>query len=333
MNTNNKTLVSFVIPSYNVENYIENCINSIIQQNYKNIEIIPVNDGSTDDTPAIIDRIASTDARIKPIHKKNEGVSVARNTGIDAVTGDFVVFVDGDDYLAPEYTDYMLSLVEDNNADFGLSVNCFYCASDKQIETDSVRILSSEDATALLLGPKVIVGCWNKIYRTNFLRSNNLRFMPELFYGEGLCFITKVSQLARRTVVGQKKYYYYRRNNYASACTSFNIKNFYNGSLSIDTIERDLIIRTPKVLGVLGWHRCQFKMGTVVRIMSANVVSEYNDYYEECLSYVRRHVWECLPLKGVSLYKKALLLGTAFCPALMAFLDTIRRKRIQKKSV
>lgn len=119
----------------------------------------------------------------------------------------------------------------------------------------------------------------------------------------------------------------------ASACTKFNINNFYNGSLSIDIIEKNLIIKTKKVKDMIAWHRCQFKMGTVVRILEANVKKQYIHYYKECLQYVRRNTWYCLFNSGVSLYKKCLLVGTCISPSLMARLDIWRRKKIVENSV
>lgn len=329
----NNYLVSFVIPCYNVELYVEQCIKSIQLQKHHNIEIIPVEDGSKDNTGTILDKLALEDSRIRPIHKQNEGVSAARNTGIDAAKGDYIVFVDGDDYIAENFTDYMLGLVAGNDADFALSTNCYTRKGEEQIIQDNIRMVNNEDAVALLLGPRVIVGCWNKIYKLQFLRDKSLKFSTEMFYGEGLYFINQVAQYANKVVVGEKKVYYYRRNNYSSACTTIKIQNFYNGSASIDAIERDLTIKSPKVMGILNWHRCQFKMGTVVRIKTAGVVAENKDYYKECLSYVRSHFMSCLSVSGVGLYKKGLLIGTAISPSLMVMLDKWRRKKIQGESV
>ena len=107
---NNNPLISIIVPCYNVERYVEQCIRSIMGQSYKNIEIITVDDGSPDNSSQILDKLANEDSRIKVIHKQNAGVSAARNSGLDVATGDYVVFVDGDDYLAPDYVDYMLQL-------------------------------------------------------------------------------------------------------------------------------------------------------------------------------------------------------------------------------
>lgn len=326
-------LVSFIVPAYNVERYIEKCILSIMHQDYHHLECIVIDDGSQDNTGIILDKICGNDSRIKVIHKNNEGVSEARNDGINAAIGDYIVFVDGDDYIAPDYTTYMLKMVVDNEADFGLSLNCFTRKEESQVAVESVEVLNSEDTTALLLGPRVMVGCWNKIYKSDFLKNNELKFPSELYYGEGLYFINQVAQRVNITAVGNKKVYYYRRNNEDSACSQFNIDKIYNGTNSIDKIESRLIIKSPKVIKMLGWHRCQFKMGAVVRMKANGVVDEYKAYYRECLGYVRRHAIKCLFIKDVSLYKKGLLIGTAVSPSVMVALDHIRKKRIQNQSI
>lgn len=329
----NNPKVSFIIPCYNVELFIKECIQSISNQTYRNIEIIPVDDASPDKSGEILDELAQYDNRIKVIRKKNGGVSSARNAGIEVASGDYIVFVDGDDYISPDYTDYMLSMVLKNGSEMALSVNSYMSDGENQVEKDSIDCYTPEEATALLLGPRVTVGCWNKIYKKSLLDNNKLRFSATQFYGEGLLFITTATQLANRIVVGNRKVYYYRRNNYTSACTKFNVNNFYNGYESLNLIDENLKIRTPKVLAMLNWHKCQFKMGTVVRIKEANAVSKHVDYYNECLKYVRKNTWKCIFVKGVSIYKKGLLIGTCFSPWIMAKLDMYRRRLIERNSV
>ena len=95
--------ISVIIPAYNVENYIEKCIESVINQTFRNIEIIVIDDGSTDGTTSIIRRYSKKDRRIVPIYKKNSGVSDSRNIGIDKFTGDYVFFLDSDDWIDEDY--------------------------------------------------------------------------------------------------------------------------------------------------------------------------------------------------------------------------------------
>ena len=93
--------LSVVIPVYNIEDYIGKCLDSVLEQTYQNYEVIIVDDGSTDGTAGVCDEYAQKDERIRVIHKKNEGVSVARNTGIDIATGEYFLFFDGDDFMEP----------------------------------------------------------------------------------------------------------------------------------------------------------------------------------------------------------------------------------------
>lgn len=102
--------VTVIVPVYNVSSFLSKCIESICEQEYPFLEIILVDDGSTDESGKICDSYAEKDARIKVIHKQNQGVSSARNTGLDVATGRWICFVDGDDYIMPEYVSYMLAL-------------------------------------------------------------------------------------------------------------------------------------------------------------------------------------------------------------------------------
>ena len=125
MNCNFKECIkiSFIVPIYNVEKYIYQCVRSIMDQSYHNIEIILVNDGSPDKSGKIIDRLAKTDERIKVVHQKNAGVSAARNAGLAAAVGEYVLFIDGDDYVEKEYAQYFFNLINNSNADMAVSLN------------------------------------------------------------------------------------------------------------------------------------------------------------------------------------------------------------------
>lgn len=325
--------VSVIVPAYNVETYISKCINSVLSQTCPDLELIVVNDGSKDNTAQIIDRIAEHDTRLKVIHKENEGVSAARNSGLDICSGEYVVFVDGDDYIAPDYLEYMLGLVERSNAEFCLSKNSFTRKGEAQVEADRLEVLSPADATALLLSPAVIVGCWNKIYKRSFLIENNLRFSSKLFYGEGLSFITTAAQLSNAVGVGCRKVYYYRRNNVASATTKFDIQKLYNGEKSLDTIEENLRISSHKINTMLYLHRSIFALGALVRLLSYHLEKEYPQDYKRWKRYVDKSAWLLMFKREIPVYRRLMLIGGSFSPRLLMHMDNIRRKRIMDSSV
>ena len=112
-----KERISVVVPVYNVEQYLEKCVNSIINQTYKNLEIILVDDGATDKSGKLCDELAKLDNRIMVYHKKNGGLSDARNYGVERATGDYIGFVDGDDYIDAEMYEKLYEAIKKENVD------------------------------------------------------------------------------------------------------------------------------------------------------------------------------------------------------------------------
>lgn len=330
---NGELLVSVIVPAYNVERYIEACIDSILKQDYVNVEVIAVDDGAMDKTPQILDKIALQKEQVKVIHKKNEGVSAARNTGLEAANGTYIVFIDGDDYIATDCVSYMVGLIESANAEFAFSKKCFTMKEESQTSKCTVDIVTPEEATAILISPDVIVGCWNKIYKKSFLDENNIRFRTDLYYGEGLNFITTVAQRASTVVVGNKKVYFYRRNNEQSATSIFDIQKIYNGEKSIDIIENNLIVHSDRVNAMLMLHRSNFYIGAVVKIVEHKKKKDFQKEYRQWLKYVRCHWIALAQRKDVSAYRKLLLLCGCVSPQCLAKLDLTRRKKIVENSV
>ena len=325
--------VSVIVPAYKVEKYIEFCLLSIFKQTYKNLEVIAVDDGSPDNTPRILDELAKQHPQLKVIHKANGGVSRARNTGINAATGDYIVFVDGDDYLAPDYMEYMMGLVKKTGAEFCLSVHSYTKQNEPQTKKQTVRKISPAQGVALLLSPEVIVGCWNKIFKRSMLLQNKCFFAEDLFYGEGLNFITNAAQVANCVGAGNRKVYYYRKNNIISATTDFNIEKIYNGEKALNRVESNLKLNTPQIQTMLTLHRSMFFIGAAVRIKAAGFEEKYKDYYKKCMAYVRDNYFKLAFKKEVPLYRKLLLLCGALNPWLLCKLDILRRRRIAQQSV
>lgn len=328
-----RAAVSVVVPAYNVENYIEQCALSVLNQSYPCCELIIVDDGSTDSTPQILDKLGEGNDHIRVIHKENAGVSAARNTGIDMAEGDYIVFVDGDDYLAPNFIEYMVGMTQETGAGFCLSKSCFTRKNEGQAEEERLNVLTPGEATALLLSPTVIVGCWNKIFSRQLLNDKQIRFATDLFYGEGLHFITTVAQKANCVAVGNQKAYYYRRNNALSATTKFRIESVYNGEKSINRIENELTVSGDDVSDMLLLHRAMYNIGAITKLINNNVKAQYISDYKRWMKFNRANIVRILRSKRISMYRKCLLLGGCLSPSLMAQLDVWRRKKISANSV
>ena len=143
--------VSLIVPMYNVAKYIKTCIDSILTQSYKNLELILVDDGSPDNSGKIADQYAVKDGRVKVIHKQNAGVSAARNTGIDAATGDYICFADGDDYVMPNYVEHLLKLCVDNGAEVAYTIDMFTTFHKEQVSNHYSQIISSDNTLLILM--------------------------------------------------------------------------------------------------------------------------------------------------------------------------------------
>lgn len=156
---NNEPLVSVIVPVYNIEKYVRKCLDSLTSQSYENIEIIVVDDGSTDGSGEICDEIASKDKRVEVFHKKNGGLSSARNYGIKKAKGEYVCLVDGDDYVKRDFAKIMMEGMDRGDVDI---VVCGYNA-----EIPKAGVMSGKEATIRLLTQQenVDIIAWNKMYR------------------------------------------------------------------------------------------------------------------------------------------------------------------------
>lgn len=177
-------LISIVVPVYNVEKHLSKCLDSIISQSYKNLEIILVDDGTKDNSDKICDEYALKDSRIKVLHIENSGVSAARNRGLDVITGDYVAFVDSDDYIAENMIERLFDTIKSTNADISICGN-IHVFDDTKAEFDTTN------KECVIYSPvEAIKEVW---YQTSFLPSPwaklyNAHIFKELRYTEGIIF-------------------------------------------------------------------------------------------------------------------------------------------------
>jgi glycosyltransferase involved in cell wall biosynthesis len=248
-------LVSVIVPVHNVERYIEKCIDSICNQTHRDIEIIVVDDGSPDNSGALVDALSKKDPRIEVFHTINKGVSSARNLGMERATGSFISFVDGDDYLAPDFIEYMVDIANKTGAYFVMSRNCYKSADERQVDEEKIEIYTPEKAASELLYPYIDIGCWNKLFLRGFLLEKNIRFPTNFYMGEGLNFIVRAAQLSNYVGVGNKRVYHYRKDNLNSVTTKVNIEKFVNALAAIDNIENNTIVKSREFSTALAFHR------------------------------------------------------------------------------
>ena len=218
-------MLSIIIPIYNVEKYLTKCIESVINQTYKNLEIILVNDGSTDNSKDIINKYSLIDSRIKVINKKNGGLSDARNVGIEIAKGDYIAFLDSDDWIELNMYEKLYSYIKQENADI---VQCSYQevyneeVNNQKIK-EEIKLISGKDSLYNLYGEnhgKTVV-VWNKIYKRELF--NDIRF-PKGKYHEDEFTTYKLLYKANKIVDLNLPLVYYRQRDGSIMNSKFNIK-------------------------------------------------------------------------------------------------------------
>lgn len=218
--------LSIIVPVYNVEQYLHKCIESILAQSFKDCELILVDDGSTDSCGAICDEFLAKDERVKVIHQDNQGVSVARNIGVQCAQGDYIGFVDGDDYIALDMFEGMMKYLETNNLDI-VCADCYVVKNDKakfKPRYTNNHIWDDGKAINEILQGTLDNAVWNKVYRYDVV--TGIEFPKNRRY-EDVATTYKFIYNAKRVGYISKPYYYYvkRKGNFISQ--SFNIQSRY----------------------------------------------------------------------------------------------------------
>lgn len=178
-----RPLVSVIIPVYNTAFYLTQCLDSIIHQSFKNIEIICINDGSTDESPIILKDFASRDKRIKIINQENKGLPVARNTGIDGALGKYITFVDSDDYLSQNAIELMVNAIENNPVDFVVAgAHAFADTPEDEERTKGIKNwleTQTHPEGIHFINKNMPVTCWSQLLKAEILQKYNIRFPNE----------------------------------------------------------------------------------------------------------------------------------------------------------
>ena len=247
-----KPLISVIVPVYNAEKYLSKCLDSILAQTYTNLEIILVDDGSTDNSSKICEKYARKDNRIKVIHKQNGGVSSARNTALAIVTGEYIGFVDSDDYVDHDMYDYLLSLIILNKAD---------------ISRCSIYEISPIISNTKSLPPqKALEVCYPHLYVCNMLFSKaciaNIAFDEDIAFGEDMKFCVEALSNSKKAVCGCEPKYHYYTNPKSATKKSFNIKKltYFKAAEYVLNFARknNLITLTRKIKEQICYHAVGF---------------------------------------------------------------------------
>ncbi|MFZ4863875.1 glycosyltransferase family 2 protein [Sphingobacterium sp. Mn56C] len=224
--TATQPLLSIIVPVYNVEGSLENCVLSILKQEFIDFELLLINDGSTDNSAQVCDKLALQDGRIKVFHKQNAGVSQTRNYGLDRAKGTYIGWVDGDDWIEPDMFALLMETAVKEHADL---VWCSYFIDygdgqkiDRQnIEANSLHFIKA------LIGLEVEGMLWNKVIRRDIFENYSIRFIDKMNMAEDKNVLIKVLYFAKQISFVDKPLYHYLQTNPISYTRDTNSKRIY----------------------------------------------------------------------------------------------------------
>lgn len=294
-------MVSVIISVYNVAPYIERCLFSILNQSYADLEILAVDDGSTDESGLICDRLARQDKRIKVIHKKNGGNASARNAGIDAAQGEFIAFVDGDDYIESNMYEEMLAEMKKPRVSIVCSGIILTNVEGEVsvLKSKERRLFSNEEALLDFFTREGNVGssACNKLYRRDVFQGG-ARYNNEIIH-EDTEAMPRFLDATEQVVVMDKAFYHYiKRKNSASTSKHFSFKD-YRVLDSMKEYERMCKKKYPKILPYFHYYQLIMSYEMLCMLVSS---AERWDYLPQWISLkfqIIRAAIKCMKWKNI----------------------------------
>lgn len=212
----NNPLVSILVPVYNVEAFLEKCLDSIVGQTYRDLQIVLVDDGSTDRSGAICDEFASKDNRIEVVHKPNGGVATARNELIKHIKGEYFLFVDADDWIEPEMVEHLLGVIQETDADIAVCGMVWDDAKPCDGPWETTTWDQNTTIREFVRHQKLSGSLCNKLTNVNLLHNERVRhgisFNTNVSFGEDALFCWQMLQGLKKMALTSRQLYHYRRN-------------------------------------------------------------------------------------------------------------------------
>ena len=279
-------LISVIIPAYNVEKHIKKCLNSVLQQTYRNIEAVIIDDGSTDETNEICRGYADTDSRVQLWYQENNGTGAARNLGLRKARGQYIGFVDGDDYLEPGMYEVLLRYLLNNNASIA---NCGLVyesegrpAAVSLNNQENPAVCSNYDLLLTYLQSKELTCVCNKLYT----RSAALQLFPDLVIGEDAVYLFEVLLNPCTVVSIDNRFYHYVQRRGSARITKFN-PNHLDSLRCAEMVVDRICDSCPQLLPHALAFQFKYYIGTLARIYVWDVEQEYQETVTDIAAKIR----------------------------------------------
>lgn len=287
----NNSLISVIIPAYNVENYIKDCLNSILNQSYSNIEVIIVDDGSKDNTPGIIDELKQTDNRIKIFHKENGGASSARNLGIENASGKYLMFVDGDDIIEPDSIEILYNRLLDSDSDISEGMFYSFVSIDRKNASmfnkrwPSGNIISSKKAFECILQFRMNSSSCGKLYKKDII--DNIYFPVGQTFNEDFHFLSVLYKKDLKICLVRELVYGYRVNP-SSVTHIFNERKFELLKY-IEELKKQITIEDKRLYKALEVYENVINANLFISMKQNGMGKQYPVEYRRVKDHVRKN--------------------------------------------
>lgn len=312
-------LISVIIPVYNVERYLTKCIDSVIKQTYTNLEILLINDGSTDNSPKICEEYKNKDRRIKVIHKQNGGLSDARNVGIENAQGKYITFIDSDDDIEVDYIKYLYNLIEKYNTHMSIAAYTVV-SKDKKINIgqgyEEEKVLDEKKCLERLLCEQGLsVSACAKLYEKSLFE--NIKFPKgKLCEDNGTTY--KLIMKCNKIAYGSKSVYnYYKRENSIMTST-FNMKKLDLIELT-DKMCDDIESKYPELKFSTDKKRIVSRFSILRQMLVGKLNEEQKTALKEIKKYIKTRKWQILKNPKIDKRDKIALISLMFGDKFFAF--------------
>lgn len=324
-------LVTIICAIYNGEKFLPLCIESMMKQTYKNIEIILVDDGSTDKCSEICDEYQKKDKRIKVIHKENGGVCSARNVGLKNAAGDFICIVDQDDLLSDCYVEYLLELNIKNNTPVSVVPKVVYYMENQQKyeekkDSSVVEVWSGEKAACEMLCSKMEIGPWSKMISKELIDNNKISFDENLFGGEGYLFSIDVFVCSDYVSVGYKGVYNYRVDNYNSEMSKFRVRTYNSSLRAVKIMEKRYAKKSEKLKKAIKYAYWRVYVSFLNSMIASSSMKKNPEIYRELVLNCRKYAWVSFGAM-VPLKRKIKDMLYFLSPTLVAKVNVLKNKK------
>lgn len=323
------TLISVVLPIYNVEKYLRRCVDSVRQQTYQNIEIILVDDGSTDGCAALCDSFAEEDSRIRVIHQKNGGLSNARNTGTSFAKGEYITFIDSDDYVSKTYVSYLYSLIERFHTPMSLCMHRVISEDgtlikDYQIQQEPQCLSDEVCLKCMLYHNQIDTSAWGKMYRRDLAL--------EIQYPDGKIFEdigTTYRFFLKSGIIGCGYESHY---NYVVRQSSIVTGDFHLRKLDLiemtDFMAKEVLQQYPQLEAAVLRRRVYARFSTLNQIPSD---SDYREQRKEIISFIANYRYQILADPLAPKRDKLAIICMTFGESLYRFVWKLVQNSTRKK--